>query len=330
VFSACAKGTGEKTMPAQTMYSLGTVCTVSLYEDGTKEVYDELYARLSEITARFSVSVATSDIARINQSAGVQPVQVHDEVIALIQKAVYFAEKSGGAFDPTIGPLSVLWAIGTDDARVPTREEIDALLPLVDYRKIVIDEAAHTVFLPQPGMILDLGAIAKGYAADELVRIARSHAVTRAVIDLGGNVYVYGVKADGTKWRVGIKNPENPGGDPVVRLEVSENSIVTSGMYERYFEQDGVRYHHILNPKTGYPAYNGVLSSTIVSQSSLAADALSTAVFVLGKDKGLALLESGFAEIGVSADGIVIADDHTVTATAGLAADVTVLLADYK
>jgi thiamine biosynthesis lipoprotein len=326
LFGACAKKPPEP----RTVYALGTVCAINLYEDGSEEIYDEMAAKLNSIEETFSVNIASSEISLINRNAGFAPVPVSPDALYLIKMARYFAEKSGGAFDPTIGPLSVLWAINTDDARVPLQEEIDARLPLVDYRKLVIDEDGQTVFLPEAGMMLDLGGIAKGFAADCLVEIAHERGVNRAVIDLGGNIYVLGARKDGAKWKIGVKDPENPEGEPAVRLETEENSIVTSGMYERFFEEGGRRYHHILDPKTGYPAESGVLSATIVSASSLVADALSTAVFILGREEGLALLEAGFPEIGVQAEGMVIGSDHRVSATTGLASCVTVMVEGYR
>ena len=316
---SCAK----KTMPAQTFYALGTVCTINLFEDGTQERYAQMGARLYEIHKLFSVSIATSDVAAVNQSAGIAAVPVHDDVLDVTRMALYFAQKTGGAFDPSIGALSVLWGIGSDDARVPAQSEIDAALALVDYRQIDIDEAAKTIFLRHKGMILDLGGIAKGYAADEMVRIAREHGVRRALIDLGGNIYVFGTKPAGDAWRVAVKNPENPTAAPAAILDLGENSVVTSGAYERFFEQDGTRYHHILDTKTGYPAQSGVLSATIVSASSMAADALSTSVFVLGKDKGAALLQAGFAEAGIAAEGLILTGNHNARATSGIRAAVT-------
>jgi thiamine biosynthesis lipoprotein len=315
-------------MPAQTFYALGTVCAINLFEDGTEERYAQMGARLYEIHKLFSVNIAASDVAAINQNAGISAVSVHDDVLYVTRMALYFAQKTGGVFDPSIGALSVLWGIGSEDARVPAQNEIDVALALVDYRQIDIDEAAKTVFLRQKGMILDLGGIAKGYAADEMVRIAREHGVKRALIDLGGNVYVFGAKPNGDAWRVAVKNPENPAASPAAILELGENSVVTSGAYERFFEQDGTRYHHILDAKTGYPAQSGVLSATIISTSSLAADALSTSVFVLGKDNGASLLRAGFAEAGISAEGLILAGDHSARATSGIRAAVT-MQGDY-
>jgi thiamine biosynthesis lipoprotein len=324
-------GSSCKKAPAQprSVYALGTLCTINLYDKGTDALYARLAERLNQIEAVFSVSRATSEIALINQNAGIGPVAVSEEVLYVLDKACYFAGRTNGAFDPAIGPLVQLWGVATDDPRVPGQEEIGRLLPLVDYRKISYDMSARTVFLSEKGMALDLGAIAKGYAADELVKIIAEAKLPRALIDLGGNVYVYGRKPDKTAWRVGVKNPEAPDGEPAIRLDIDSSSVVTSGAYERFFMNNGRRYHHILDPKTGYPAQSGVLSSTIVSQSSLAADALSTSAFVLGQDKALALFAEGFQDAGITAEALLMGEDHMVRATKNLAPGVTLLSADY-
>jgi thiamine biosynthesis lipoprotein len=325
-FTSC-----RKTVPPRSVFVFGTVCTLNLYEDGTDELYSRLARRLSEIERVFSVSLSDSEISRVNRNAGIAPVEVSKEAILLLDKACYFARKTDGAFDPAIGPLVELWGIGTDRQRVPAQEEIDVILPLVDYRKIRYDTEAGTVFLPETGMKLDFGGIAKGYAADELIAIISRTKASRAIIDLGGSsVYVWGKKPDGTKWRVGVKNPDNPeGSEPAIRLDIDSNTVTSSGAYERFFEQDGVRYHHILDPKTGRPADSGILSSTIVSFSALAADALSTSVFVLGKEKTRALFEAGFQDAGFTAEGIVIDERREVSATPDIKSAVTVLLPEF-
>jgi thiamine biosynthesis lipoprotein len=322
---SCRKAT--EIMPPRSVFALGTVCTLNLYEDGTDELYSTLAARLNEIERVFSVNLPDSEISRINQNAGIRPVEVSDEMLALLEKACYFARKTDGAFDPAIGPLVALWGIGTDSPRVPTQMEIDALLPLVDYRHIEYDTVARTVFLPEIGMKLDFGAIAKGYAADELVEILKNANIQRAIVDLGGSsIYVWGKKPDGTQWRVGIKNPDDPEGEPVIRLEIDSNTVTSSGGYERFFEQDGIRYHHILDPATGYPADSGILLSTIISESALAADALSTSIFVLGKEKARTLLAEGFQDAGFAVDAIVIDAFREIRATRNIKDAVTVLL----
>jgi thiamine biosynthesis lipoprotein len=286
-FAGCAKP-----IPSQSEFVLGTVCTVTLYDQGKPGVYRDIFNRLREIENLMSANLTDSEVERINRDAGVRAVEVHREVLFVLQRALYFAEKSGGAFDPTIGPLVKLWGIGSEDERIPAEEEIAAALPLVNWRDTIIDEDAGSVFLTRAGMRLDLGAIAKGYAADEAARIVEAAGIKRAIIDLGGNILAYGEKKGGAPWRVGIQNPIDGRGAYFGIVEVRNKTLVTSGVYERFFEQDGKRYHHILSTKDGYPIDNGLLSVTVISGSSIDADALSTSLFALGYEQGKTLVES--------------------------------------
>ena len=317
-------GCKKEAMPPQSQLHLGTVCTINLFDQGSTELYGQMFQKLKGIEQAFSVNLPDSAVSQINQSAGIAPVVVPQEVIYVLQEALRIAERTGGAFDPTIGPLVDLWDIGGDNSQVPPQQAIDHARSLVDWRLVEIDSQRGTVYLPKQGMALDLGGIAKGYAADELVAIAQEAGIQQALFDLGGNIYAFGTKADGTPWRVGVKDPAQPGGSPALALAVQDRSVVTSGMYERFFEQEGIRYHHILNPATGYPVWNDIQSVTIVSKSSLLADALSTSVFVLGREKGLALLESEDAE------GVIIGEDNLVYPTSGIADQLSVVVSRYQ
>ena len=239
-----------------------------------------------------SVNIAASDVSSINAAAGIAPVQVHEDVFKVIERALFFAEISGGAFDPSVGPLVSLWGIGGKNPRIPSQAEIDEVLPLINWRNIELDRRTHSVFLKRQGMALDLGAIAKGYAADEAAAIVKSARIKRAIIDLGGNIVTCGEKKDKNPWKVGIQNPNEKRGAYIGIVQVTKQSVVTSGVYERFFEEGGVRYHHIFSPSIGYPAENELLSVTVIANNSIDADALSTAVFVLGYAKGKALIES--------------------------------------
>jgi thiamine biosynthesis lipoprotein len=282
----------SKQIPSRSEFVLGTVCTVNLYERGSPGVYQKIFDRLREIENLMSANLEDSDLGRINNAAGIAAVEVHADTIAVLKRAIHFAKLSGGAFDPTVGPLVGLWGIGTEAERIPAEEEIAALLPLINWKDIGIDEDALTVFLTQPGMRLDLGAIAKGYAADEAARIIDAAGIPRAIIDLGGNILVRGTRQDGRSWRVGIQNPAEGRGAYFGIAEVVNKTLVTSGVYERFFESGGRRYHHILSTRNGYPVDNSLLSVTIITNSSIDADALSTALFALGYEAGLALAES--------------------------------------
>lgn len=288
---------------------LGTVCSVNAFEDGSKALYDAIFRRLFEIDSLFTTSVDSSQIQRINKNAGKGGVPVDKEVYDLIEKALYYADLSGGLFDPTIGPLVSLWGINTPNARIPSQEEIDAAMLLVGYKNVTLyqEGSLYYVALEKEGMSLDLGGIAKGYAADEVCNILCMHGVRRAVVDLGGNIALYGSKKNGEPWKIGIKNPaENASEVAAVLTLYGSANIVTSGTYERYFEVDGKRYHHIINPFTGYPSDCGIESATIVASSSLAGDALSTIAFLLGEEKFRVIEEKeGVSSVFIASDGTI-------------------------
>ncbi|MBO5137201.1 MAG: FAD:protein FMN transferase [Spirochaetaceae bacterium] len=311
-------------LPAQQRISMGTVCSINLYSSGSQELYDKMFQRLEQIDNLFSVNYSDSAVSKINRAAGNAPVQVPAEVILVLENALQVAKETQGAFDPTIGALVKLWGIGTEKQKVPSLSEISAALELVDYRLVQIDYEASTVFLPLSGMSIDLGGIAKGYAADQLVQIAKDSGIESALFDLGGNIYAYGHKEEGSLWRVGIKNPLQPYGSPLAVLSLSNSTVVTSGTYERFFEVDGIRYHHILNPKTGFPVQGDILSVTILGSNSMLADAFSTAVFVLGSDVGTEFLKVQNCE------GIIVLSDKTVFVTDGAREKTEIQLSDFK
>lgn len=271
-------------------FLLGTLVIVKIYDSENEKIFDEAFDRLKEIEDRMSINIEDSDVSRINKNAGVKSVEVHDDVYFVIQRAKEYAKITNGAFDPTIGPLVKLWGIGTADARIPSQSEINDSLFKVDYDKLkLLDD--NKVFLEDPEMILDLGAIAKGYAADETKRILLKNGVKSAIIDLGGNIFAVGSKPDGSPWRIGIQSPYKPRGNHVGVIPKSDISVVASGDYERYFEENDKRYHHIIDSSTGYPVWNNVAGVSVLSENSIDGDALSTALFVLGVDKGIELIE---------------------------------------
>ena len=231
---------------------------------------------------------------------------VSPETFFVINKAVYYANLSEGAFDPTVGPLVDLWAIGTPQARIPPPEEINQVLKLVDFRQITLNEKTATIFLPKAGMELDLGAVAKGYAVGRAVDVLRQKGITSAKIDAGGDIMVMGTKPGGQPWRLGIKHPRGKDKLLATLTAVNEN-LVTSGDYQRFFMDQGRRYHHIFDPRTGYPVRD-LISATIVTGDPLLGDILSTAVFVLGPQKGLALTGGikGTGVIMVTPEGKVL------------------------
>jgi thiamine biosynthesis lipoprotein len=310
---------------SRTEFLLGTSCTLTLYESGQDKAAQAAFSRIKEIEDRMSANKDGTELAAVNAQAGIAPQKVSPDTFFVIGKALEIARLTGGALDPSIGPLVKLWGIGTDKARVPSPEEIAAARALVDYSKVKLDKDSQTAYLPVKGMRLDLGAVAKGYAADEAVRILKEGGVARALIDLGGNIYAMGRKKDGSAWRIGIQDPDKDRGSYMGIMSLAEGSLVTSGGYERYFEDKGERYHHILDAKTGYPARSGLKSVTIVSGSSILADCMSTAVFVLGPEKGFALAD-GMAGLGA----VLLDDDGEVRVTANLAKDFAIQPGAYS
>ncbi len=311
-------------VPARTEFVLGTICTVNLFEKGTDKAYTEVFNRLAELESILSANRDDTNLASINMNAGIAPVKAAPETLLVLSDALLFSRKTEGAFDPTVGPLVKAWNIGTDYAAIPSDQALRKALSLIDYTKVILDEKEGTVYLTEKGMKLDLGAIAKGYAADEIVRILSAHKIRKAIIDLGGNVFAYGEKAPGEKWIIGIRDPENNGGNSILSLQIKNQSVVTTGIYERFFEQNGIKYHHILDTKTGYPVQNNLLSVTIITDKSMQADALSTSVFALGAKKGKALLESL-----PNTDAIFVFKDRHIEATGNLAGKINMLSKNY-
>ena len=289
--ASCARG---PTTAERTDFVIGTVCSIRILDGGSEAALDESFARLREIEERMSANAEGTAVDTINRGAGGPPVAVPSDVLDVVARALRFAGLSGGAFDPTIGPIVKLWSIGMEGERIPSDAEIAAALGLVGYRDVLVDREAGTVRLARAGMRIDLGAIAKGYAADEVARILEARGVKAAVVDLGGNVKVVGRKPDGSPWRIGIQDPFGDRGSYIGIAELDAGStVVTSGVYERYFTgSDGTRYHHILDTATGRPVSNGLVSVTIITGASIDADGLSTTLFALGLDRGLALAAS--------------------------------------
>ena len=215
-------------------------------------------------------------------------------------------------FDPTVGPLVKLWGINTDHARVPSPQEIAAARQLIDWRQVELSTRDRTIYLRRRGMKLDVGGVAKGFAADEVVRVLAARGVTSAIVDLGGNVMAFGKKPGGAPWRIGIQNPDAPRGTYFGIASVVNKTLVTSGVYERFFIKDGKRYHHIMDTRTGYPVDNGLAEVTVITDKSFDADGVTLTLFSLGPEKGLEMAR----QLGVEA--IMVGADHRVFATAGV------------
>lgn len=298
---------------SRTELFMGTVIKITLYDSNDSTILDKAFDRISEIESLVSINESGTELDKVNDLAGISPVEVTSTTYEIVEKGLEYSKLSNGGFDITVGPLVKLWNIGLDDAKVPTQEEIDSVLPLIDYNLLELNEKDHTIFLKNKGMMIDLGSIAKGYAADEISRILTENNVNSAIIDLGGNIYAHGIKPSGQDWNIGIQNPFSTRGDIIGVLKVKNKTVVTSGIYERYIEKDGVKYHHLLNPDTGYPFENNIAGVSIVTDKSIDADALSTTVFAKGLEEGLK-----FVETLPSVDAIFITKDNKVYITNGI------------
>ena len=269
-------------------FYLDTVITMTAYvRDG--QVLKDAMQECGRYEQLLSRTIEGSDVWRINHAEG-EPVEVSDDTIAILQCAKRISELSGGAFDVTIAPVSTLWSFTSENPELPDADRIARAAELVDYTKLETD--GNTVRLPA-GMMIDLGGIAKGYIADRIKAYLEEHGVRYAILSFGGNIVAIGEKKpDGNEWKVGIQDIDKPLGEYMLVSRNTGGSTVTSGIYERGFDLDGVRYHHLLSSETGWPVQNELASVTIFSASSMEGDALSTAAFVLGPAEGMKLIES--------------------------------------
>lgn len=292
---------------------LGTFCKVTIYDEASRDILEKAFNRISQIEDKMTINKTSSEVININSKAGLDYVKVSPDTFFVIKQGKYYSELSQGKFDITIGPIVKLWNIGTDKARVPSPNEIKNKLPLVDYNNILLNQKENKIMLKEKGMLIDLGAIAKGYAGDEVKRVLAENGVKHALINLGGNLVTLGSKLDNKAWKLGVQNPLDSRGEYLGTIEVSDKAIVTSGIYERYIEKDGKRYHHILSPENGYPIDNSLVSVSIIADKSIDADALSTTAFALGLENGLKLIESL-----KNVDAIFVTKDSDVYVTSGL------------
>ncbi|WP_083378596.1 FAD:protein FMN transferase [Enterococcus timonensis] len=299
-------------------FLLGTYVDIRIFDNGKESVLEDAFARVKELGDKITVNQEGSEVDAVNANAGVAPVKVSDDVYRLAKEALKYSEDSNGGFDMAIGPITAMWHIGFDDARKPSQEEIDAALTLVDYTKVQFDDEAQTIYLTEKGMALDFGAIAKGFITDEVVEVLKNSGVTCAIVDLGGNVYVLGNSSRSTAeekidWTVGIQDPNQARNVILGQLPESNKSLVTSGIYERYLKVDGKTYHHLFDPKTGYPFDNDIAGVTIVTEKSVDGDGLSTAVFSMGVKNGLA-----YVETLDDVDAIFVTTEGKVFVTSGI------------
>lgn len=292
---------------------MGTDVTITVVAPSAKEGQEAIDAAMEEIKRldrMMSLYKDDSQVTRVNRAAGEHAVQVSPEMIEVVEEARKVSGLSGGAFDITIGPLVVLWQMRLKEGTVPTEKEIKAVLRLVDEREVHIDPKGPSLFLTRKGMIMDLGGVAKGYAADRAALVLAQQGVRNALIAVAGDIRAMGTREDGKPWRIGVQHPREAG-KLLTTLELSDRSISTSGDYERFTILNRKRYHHILDPRTGRPS-EGTESVTLVGERGAAIDPLTTALFILGQEKGMKIAkEQGY-------EAIFVDDSGKITATGGL------------
>lgn len=324
ILVSCSKNNETSEPLSRSEILMGTVVTVSLYDSNDEEILNKVFNKVKELESILSINENGTLVDKINEEAGINPVKVDDYTYTVVKKGVEYSKLSNGLFDISVGPIVKLWSIGLPEAKVPTQEEINEKLPLIGYSDIELNDTDETIYLKRKGMMIDLGGIAKGYTADVISDLLTEEGVKSAIINLGGNVYAHGKKPNGSDWRIGIQDPFTERGGIIGTITTNNKSIVTSGIYERYIEKDGVKYHHILSPKTGYPYENEIAGITIVSDKSIDGDALSTSVFAMGVEEGMKFVNSID-----SIDAIFITKDNKVYITEGLKEIFTLSNSDF-
>lgn len=302
-------GAGRKVY-TRDLFAMDTVMRLSAYGPRAEKALDAAEAELHRLDALFNAGNPEGELARLNAAGS---ARVSEDTARILTRASEFYRETGGLFDCTVYPLMEVWGFPSKTYRVPTGTELDAARALVDGSRVQVEN--ETVRLGA-GQKIDLGAIGKGYASEQVMEIFREAGVKHAMVSLGGNVQTLGTRPDGTPWRIGLRDPEGDSSSYLAAVEVEDRAVVTSGGYERYFEAEGHRYIHILDPRTGRPAQSDLLSATVVSPDGVLADALSTALYIMGLDGALDYWRShtGFELLLLSGDG-------TLYATEGLKAE---------
>ena len=302
------------------LFAMDTVMSFTAYGPKAEEAVDAAMKEIERLDALLSTGNESSEISQLNAAGS---FLVSEDTLKLLEEAESILQSTGGLFDVTVYPLMQLWGFPAGDYRVPTQEEISSTLSLVDAAQIQIAGAQVTL---GEGQQVDLGGIAKGYASDRVMELYREYGVTSGMVSLGGNIETLGTKPDGTDWKIGIRNPEINAAsdigsgteDVLLALEVENRAVITSGGYERYFEENGETYIHILDPRTGYPADSGLLSVTVVSEKGMLADALSTSLYIMGEADAAEYWRIHGNDEGNSFELVLVDTSGKVYATEGL------------
>lgn len=291
---------------------MGTVVSQKIYGTRAGKALERASLRLRELESLLSFHLPESELSRFNRHAGLGDMKLSPELIFLFKKSLECSAATEGSFNILVGPLVRRWKVTAEDADVPSQQEIDALLPLIHYQDLVIDERRGTASLKMKGQMADLGGIAKGYASDEVLDIYRKLGIRSALVDIGGNIGLLGKNPEGRPWRVGIQDPGKPRGEYLGYVDLEDKSLSTSGAYERFFKKNGKIYHHIIDPATGYPSDSGLLSASIIAAHSVDSDAFSK-IFVMGVERGISVIKRF-----PGTEAILVTRDRRIVATVGL------------
>lgn len=319
------------------IFAMNTVMMFQAYGENAEEAVDAAIAEINRLSALLSISEENSEVSILNKNGeGI----VSEDTVKILERALYIYEQTEGAFDCTIYPLMKLWGFPTKKYHVPSEQEIKETLLLVDFSKIEISDielvelqekmteglasSSKYVHLGEKQEI-DLGGIAKGYASDRAIEIFKEYGIESGMVSLGGNIKTLNKKADGSSWNIGIRDPNGENTDSIAAIKIESKAVVTSGGYERYFEENGETYIHIIDTETGYPAENGLVSVTIISEDGMLADALSTSLYILGTEKSIAFWKNSAEEFEM----ILITENGEILVTAGLEGSISVK-GEYK
>ena len=298
------------TEASKDIFAMDTYMTVTAYGEKAQDAVDAAEAEIERLDTLLSTGNADSEIAKLNEQ---KSATLSEDGGYLVKRALELNKETDGAFDIAIYTVMEAWGFPTQNFRVPSADELTGLLKHVDAAKISYDKDTREISFEDDQMKIDLGGIAKGYTSSRIMDIFKENGITSGLVNLGGNVQALGTKTDGSNWRVAVQSPDDTE-DYLGVLSIRDKAVITSGGYERYFEQDGVTYHHIIDPKIGYPAENGLVSVTIVSSDGTLADGLSTSLFIMGEEKAAEFWKAHSDEF----EAILETDDGTIYVTEGL------------
>ena len=312
---ASGEDTDKETEASKDLFAMDTYMTLTAYGEHAQEAVDKAAERVEALDALLSTGNENSEIYQLNQNG---EATLSEEGGYLVERALELYKKTEGAFDIAIYPVMQAWGFPTQDYHVPDDDTLKEKLALAEASKVNYDKDTRKIFFDQDGMEIDLGGIAKGYTSSQIMQIYQDCGVTSGLVNLGGNVQALGCKTDGSKWRVAIRSPDDTE-EYLGILEIEDQAVITSGGYERYFEEDGVTYHHIIDPAIGYPADSGLISVTIVSDDGTLADGLSTSLFIMGEEKAAQFWRENSDEF----EAIMETSDGELYVTEGIADSLT-------